>query len=656
MHAGEVALGAQSAHREIPFPRVGIDPVAFPCRQGLGDALRDGPAVQAFLRAGVDEQVVALQRFRGEEGDRRRPRAPVERAVAVAHPPVERAVLRQAGDGLRGQGFPRLRVLVEVHVAVTLPDVGQRRVETVDVVGHLPLALAVERARGTAAERRGGEDDTLRRLRRPERRHGGGGRHGLVRLGHHEAVRADVVERLGVVATAEPLDGELGGVAGLHVDRHEAPVVGGDLELVVVELRPLAPVVDGTAGRGHVNPKVLVLQRLPARIAVGVPEEVDARLAARRGEGLELADDLPGKVALARRPELGLMGVVELGEDEIDVVERTGRLEDPGQPIQLLGPVVGAVRIEAHEADVAIVLVPPMLLEPLRPVLGQVEILEVVGRIDLVVAEDRIQRYLREQVVGGGEEVVGPLPVAVAVDDEVAGNQHERDLIGGLTVEVAEHPVVDDLVEDVGVAAALLHVAHRDEGEVGFRAVHGGCPEAVGQGRNGTARHAVEVGRGRVQAVDEHIVHRAAGRGRSDRRDAVAQILIRPPFEDGVPFGRRFPHHADGSRFGVLQVGFDVELPEAGQEGKAGGQEGQRKAHRRQGRGDRQAAMGTGYADAMAARFVICRHAEHDLYRRTAGCRRDGLEQPRSNCAGAVSSALRNPHFRWPHLQYGADG
>ena len=224
-----------------------------------------------------------------------------------------------------------------------------------------------------------------------------------------------------------------------------------------------------------------------------------------------------------------------------------------------------------------------------------------------MVAEHRVEGDLREEVVGGGEKVVGPLPVAVAVDDEVAGNQHERDLIGGLTVEVAEDSIVDDLVEDVGVAAALLHVAHGDEGEVGFRAVHGRCPEAVGQGRDRAARHAVEVGRGRREAFDEHVVHRATGRGRTGRRDAVAQVLGGPPFEDGVPFGRRFPHHADGGRFGVLQVGFDVELPEAGHERGTGSPEKQRMAHRPQGNGDQRLVRKAGGRPARGQRSLTRR-------------------------------------------------
>ena len=86
---------------------------------------------------------------------------------------------------------------------------------------------------------------------------GGGG--GLVGFGDHQAVCAHIVERLCIVATAQSLDRELGLITGHHVYCHKSPVIGGDLELLVVELGPASPVVDGTTGRGHIDPQVLVV-------------------------------------------------------------------------------------------------------------------------------------------------------------------------------------------------------------------------------------------------------------------------------------------------------------------------------------------------------------------------------------------------------------
>ena len=144
------------------------------------------------------------------------------------------------------------------------------------------------------------------------------------------------------------------------------------------------------------------------------------------------------------------------------------------------------------------------------------EILEIVGRVVLVVAEHRIDGDVGEQVVGGGEEVVGPLPVAVAVDDEVAGDEHEGDLVGGDPAEVIEDALVDDLVEDVRVAAALLHVAHRDKLEVRLRRWRR-RPEARHLGGLAAGGDGVEVGGVGEESVDQHVVHGPARGGRSGR-------------------------------------------------------------------------------------------------------------------------------------------
>ena len=127
-----VAFGAQSADGEIAFAFKWVDAVTFACGEGFGHTFGNDPAFDAILCTGVRQKVVALERLRGKEGDRRCPGAPVQSAIAVAHPPKQGCVFWQSGDGLGGEGFPGLGVLVEVDIAVPLPNVGQGGVKTVD--------------------------------------------------------------------------------------------------------------------------------------------------------------------------------------------------------------------------------------------------------------------------------------------------------------------------------------------------------------------------------------------------------------------------------------------------------------------------------------------------------------------------------------------
>ena len=146
-----------------------------------------------------------------------------------------------------------------------------------------------------------------------------------------------------------------------------------------------------------------------------------------------------------------------------------------------------------------------------------------------MVAEHRIDRDVREEVVGRGEEVVGPLPVTVAVDDEVPGDEDEGDLIGGDPAEVVEDTLVDDLVEDVGVTAALLHVAHRDKCEVRFGIGGRWRAEARHLGGLAAGGDGVEVGGVGEESVDHHVVHGPARGGHAAGVDGGAEGLVRSP-------------------------------------------------------------------------------------------------------------------------------
>ena len=403
-----------------------------------------------------------------------------------------------------------------------LPDVGDGGREAVDVGRHLPLAGPVQGLRTATGKRLGGEHHAFRRQRLAHGGHGHGRLNWDVGLGDDEAVGDHVVEVHRVVPRLRRLTVNCGsGPAHVHGDK--APVVGGDLELVVVELRPLAPVVDGATGRGHVDPEVLVVEGLAAGVAMGVAEEMDARLAALFREILQPGHHLAGEVALSRRPQLALVRVVELGEDEVNVLQAAGRGEDSLEPGELVLAVVRAVGVEAHEADVAVVLVPPVLLVAGRAVVREVEILEIVGGVVFVVAEDRIDRHLREEVVRGVEEIVGPLAVVVAVVDEVTRDEHEGNLVGGDPAEVIEHALVDHLVEDAGVGIAPLHVAHRDKREIGFGLRQG---QACGTGhfRGLTpGGDGVEIRGVREESLDEDLVH-GASRGRVRRSSRWCRV------------------------------------------------------------------------------------------------------------------------------------
>ena len=83
------------------------------------------------------------------------------------------------------------------------------------------------------------------------------------------------------------------------------------------------------------------------------------------------------------------------------------------------------IGVQTDDTDVGIVEVPSMLFEILGSILRQVEIAKVVGRVGLVVAQDRVERDMGHEVVGRLKESLCPLIKAPAVVHEVTGNKDE---------------------------------------------------------------------------------------------------------------------------------------------------------------------------------------------------------------------------------------
>ena len=105
------------------------------------------------------------------------------------------------------------------------------------------------------------------------------------------------------------------------------------------------------------------------------------------------------KVTFSRRPQFTFVGMVQFGKDKIDVFQGAGGFEHARKPIQLVVPIVRRIGVESHEPNVAVILVPPMFFVACTAVFWQVEILEIVGGVDLVVAQNGIEGDLRKEIV-----------------------------------------------------------------------------------------------------------------------------------------------------------------------------------------------------------------------------------------------------------------
>jgi hypothetical protein len=310
----------------------------------------------------------------GGEGRFVGPSGPGERGVTVADAPV---VGRQLLEfGCDGAGDIGVFNGVDGVVAVGRPGcaLGGEPVLEADPVadrvgvvardrGELEFTLSVEVA-VLVAERAGDEPGPGR----IDAHRTFGGSDGLgdgrrqVGAPDGDVVHHLVVFGLDRVAPTDTAEAELGVVAGLDLHDHESPVREHALELGVIDIG-LIPEVNAALARGDVDPEVRVVLRLTALVGVGVPEEVDGGLTARGAERLHSLDDPADVRRVAGRPDPGQVRVVELGEDEVDLVIRRGVGEDAVEPVELLLDSVISIAVEPDEPDVAVVLVPPVLLE-----------------------------------------------------------------------------------------------------------------------------------------------------------------------------------------------------------------------------------------------------------------------------------------------------
>ena len=334
-------------------------------------------------------------------------------------------------------------------------------------------------------------------------------RRGGVAMTDGDVVDDLVVFRIELVAPRDPTHPERRVLAVLDLHQDEAPVHQHLLELRMVGGRVLAPPGEVALGRRDVDPEVVMIAALSSFVGVGVAEEVDRRLAGLGRETLQSTDDLAGPVGVARGPGRRLMRVMKLGENEVDdrIVRRLR--QNLVEPVELGGGAIPLVRIEADHPDVPVILVPPVLLEPGRAVLRQVEVVEEPVRILLVIPRDGIDRHVPGEVLLLVEELVLPLVVLRPRVDQVTGNEREGEFIGDLRPELRGHEPDHAFVDHLRVFPRVrprLGVGVDDETEGVTRITIRRGPKAEGAPAIAFGIDGVVVGGIGIETLQHHMV------------------------------------------------------------------------------------------------------------------------------------------------------
>ena len=313
---------------------------------------------------------------------------------------------------------------------------------------------------------------------------------------------------------------------------------------------------------------------------MGVAEEVDRWLAVGGAELLDLTDRLAAESRLARSPHLRLVRMMELGKDEIDPIIGTGVGEDQIEPVELLRHRETAVGVEGDHADVLVIGVVPVFLEPRSAGFGELEVVEVELSVRLVVSQCRHHRDVTVQVLRLAEEMVLPVGMVGTGRHQIPGNQRECDALiewqPVLEGEEVDHSLVDDLLVLDAVAAELA-IGIGDEPEGGFRGERRRGAQEEGCAADRAARHPVVVAGsgkepGQLDVMDESATAGGDGGAAGARAESGGGAVLDQAL--AVPLGLPADDHR-GRRL-VLQVGLDEETCRLGGEGCGGGDEDHR--------------------------------------------------------------------------------